>query len=209
MYLRVNDIFYSIQGETMRAGFPSLFIRLTGCNLRCAWCDTRQAWTDGREMGIDGIMEWVERYPRPHHVTITGGEPLVQENVHILMNLLVRGGYDIQLETNGSMDLSRVPEKVRRIVDVKTPSTGEAGSFRMENIPFIREDDELKFIIAGEEDYAFTKNFMASWPGPHDSVMNLSPAWGAIPFRQVAEWILRDGLKARLNLQLHKIIDIK
>ncbi|HSV96038.1 MAG TPA: radical SAM protein [Spirochaetota bacterium] len=205
MDLLVSELFYSIQGESTRAGFPSVFIRLAGCNLDCAWCDTACARSDGRRMSIERIVKEVTKYPAPDHITITGGEPLCQENAPELMGRLARS-YAVQLETNGSIDLGVVPPEIRKIVDVKTPSSGEAGSFLMENLRRVGARDEIKFVIADRKDYTFARKFAKKHLANSAAVVNFSPVRGTIPPAELAGLILADGLRVRLNLQLHAIV---
>ena len=206
MKLKVNELFYSVQGETSTAGFLSFFIRLTGCNLDCAYCDTRYAREQGREMPIELIIEAIQRSGPFHHITVTGGEPLCQEGTPELLSRLVSLGNRVQIETNGSIGLERVPRGVRKIVDVKTPSSGHAGSFLMSNLPLIQPGDELKFVISNRDDYVFARDFMRQHLNGTDAIINLSPAYGEMDPAQLAGLILAEGLNVRLNLQLHKII---
>ena len=205
MKLRVNEIFYSIQGESTTAGFPSLFIRLSGCNLNCSWCDTVKAKEEGREMDIDDIIDEVNRNKPFHHVTLTGGEPLLQDGAIHLLQRLSEEGYSSQVETNGTVPFSTVPDNVRIIVDVKTPSSGERNSFKEENIKYLRKVDEVKFVISLMEDYEFAKSFIKEKLRGVESVINFSPATGMMEPWVLANLIIRDKLDVRLNLQLHKI----
>ncbi len=206
MHLRINEIFHSIQGETLRTGFPSAFIRLTGCNLRCHYCDTAYAWNTGDDMSLDEILTRVKKYRGVHHVTVTGGEPLLQPNVILLMEELCNSGYAVQLETNGSFSLLTVPQQVRKIVDVKTPSSGAVESFLMENLDRIAAGDELKFVIGTLDDYVFARDFFEKYLEKSEGAINFSPVLGSFSPRKLAELILKDGLPVRLNVQLHKII---
>lgn len=206
MHLRINEIFYSIQGETIRAGYPSVFIRLTGCNLRCHYCDTAYAWDAGDDMSLDEVIAQVKKYRGVHHVTVTGGEPLLQPNVIRLMEQLCDFGYAVQLETNGSLSLRNVPQQVRKIVDVKTPSSGAVESFLMENLDYIAADDELKFVIGTHDDYIFARDFFEKYLEKSEGAVSFSPVLGSFAPRRLAELILKDGLPVRLNVQLHKII---
>lgn len=205
MDLIVSELFYSIQGETTRAGFPSFFIRLAGCNLNCAWCDTACARSGGTRMSLDRIAGAVTKYPALDHITITGGEPLCQENVIELMDRLARS-YPLQLETNGSLDIGTVPPAVRRIVDVKTPSSGEEGSFLMQNLSHLGPGDEIKFVIADGKDYTFARAFVKKHLAKSAAAVNFSPVRGTMPPSELARRILSDGLRVRLNLQLHAIV---
>jgi len=205
MSIIVNEIFYSLQGETTAAGLPSVFVRLAGCNLDCSWCDTPYA-REGSPMEMDEIMSRIETYPAADHVTVTGGEPMAQANTVQLLRRIVERGWKCQVETNGSILLKDVPEKVRKIADVKTPSSGESDSFEMRNLKYLSERDELKFSIATEEDYVFSRDFLSKYPPRKGVIVNFSPVSGAMSGRELADRIIRDGLPVRLNLQLHKII---
>jgi len=205
MDLLVSELFYSIQGETTRAGFPSFFIRLAGCNLNCAWCDTAYARSGGRRMSVESVVETVTKHPGIHHITVTGGEPLCQDGaVELLRRLVV--AHDVQLETNGSMGLGAVPKGVKKIVDVKTPSSGEEASFMMENLSLLDERDEIKFVIADRTDYTFARTFVEKHLAKAPQVVNFSPVRGAMPPAELAGLILADRLGVRLNIQLHTIL---
>ena len=203
--LCVNEIFYSLQGETTRTGFPSLFIRLAGCNLNCRWCDTPYA-TTGLPVTIAHIIQTIEKYPTLNHITITGGEPLMQEHTLTLLDILCRKNYPLQLETNGSISVEYVPPQVHKIVDVKTPSSGHADSFNISNIQYLKPHDEIKFVIADDYDYNYSKEFMKNYLANVPCVINFSPVWGTMEPQQLAEYILHDRLNVRLNIQLHKIL---
>lgn len=208
MNLQVYEIFRSIQGETTRAGFPSLFIRLAGCNLNCSWCDTAYARTGGEPMTVDEIISRVKAAGRFDHITVTGGEPLCQDGTPALLAALAGGGYSIQVETNGSLPVSLIPEGVRRIVDVKPPSSGEESSFDMENLGHLARGDELKFVAADRADYIYCRKFIEKNAGriKDGVVVNISPVFGRMDSAVLADMMLADGLNARLNLQLHAII---
>lgn len=206
MTLTVNEIFYSIQGETITAGLPSVFVRLTGCNLDCSYCDTRYARDNGAAMEMGSIIRKIEEFPPADHVTVTGGEPLAQPNAVILLKQIIDRGWKCQIETNGSILLKDVPEKVRKIVDVKTPSSGESDSFDIRNLKYLTDRDEIKFIITDEGDYEFSKDFMSRHHVKKGTVVNLSPAFNTMSYSDLADRIIRDGLPVRLNLQLHKIV---
>ena len=206
MTLTVNEIFYSIQGETVTAGLPSVFVRLAGCNLDCAYCDTRYARDNGTAMEIGTIMQKIEGFPSADHVTVTGGEPLSQPNAVILLRQIIDRGWKCQIETNGSILLKDVPEKVRKIVDVKTPSSGESDSFDIRNLKYLNDRDEVKFIIADAGDYEFSRDFISKYHVKKGAVINFSPAFNTMSYSDLADRIIADGLSVRLNLQLHKII---
>lgn len=204
--LGVSELFCSIQGETTFSGFPSFFIRLAGCNLNCAWCDTPCARAAGVPMTAEKILRALFKHRFIHHVTLTGGEPLLQEHTPALMHMLMEKGYAVQLETNGSLGLQRVPSAVRKIVDVKTPSSGEEGSFHMKNLGLLGPRDELKFVIANEEDYNYSRRFVKKFLEKSGVTVNFSPVLGLLPPARLAELILRDRLSVRLNVQIHKLI---
>lgn len=204
--VRVIEVFRSLQGESSRAGFPSLFIRLAGCNLNCVYCDTVYAREGGRDMPIRDLLKTAERCRGIDHITVTGGEPLLQENAIALMDALTGRGFSLRLETNGSLPIARVPEAVRKIVDVKTPSSGQAGSFLMDNLSWIGPGDEIKFVIGNRIDYTYSRRFIKKFLDKTDCIVNFSPVYGAVSPGDLAEWILRDRLTVRLNMQLHRIL---
>lgn len=206
MNLKISEIFYSLQGETTWAGYPSLFIRLAGCNLDCDYCDTRYAREGGVVRSLDDIIADAAVCPTPHHVTVTGGEPLLQENVLVLMDRLLSLGYRVQLETNGSLSIRDVPRGVRKILDVKTPLSLEAASFLHDNLQFLSDLDEIKFVIAGIKDYNYAKSFMQKYLAGTPAAVSMSPVTHRVSPGELAGWILGDRLNVRLNLQLHKII---
>jgi 7-carboxy-7-deazaguanine synthase len=206
MNLYINEIFHSIQGETIKSGYPSLFIRLAGCNLNCRFCDTQYAKDNGYYESVERLIDIASGYGHTDHITITGGEPLNQENSVILMNRLTELGHSVQLETNGSIDVKDVPSSVRKIVDVKTPSSGEESSFFFKNLDYLTENDEIKFVISDINDYNYSKNFIDRYLNGRNIIINFSPAFNMMKYKEIAELILSDRLKVRLNLQLHKII---
>ncbi len=206
MDLVVNEIFHSIQGESTKAGFTSTFIRLTGCNLNCNFCDTEYARTSGNRISIDKIINDISTSGNINHITITGGEPLLQLDSITLMKRLLQKDYTIQLETNGSINLKNVPPEVTKIVDIKTPSSGETSSFLMKNLQYINIMDELKFVISDLKDYQYSKDFIEENLRGKEFIINFSPVHEKLTPSKLAELILVDRLQARLNLQLHKII---
>lgn len=203
--LCINEMFYSLEGETVTAGFSSFFIRLGGCNLDCFYCDTEQARVYSRDIQIGEIVAEVKRNEPFHHVTVTGGEPLLQQNTIILLRELIACGYMVQMETNGSISFENLPEDVRIIADVKTPSSGEAGSFLMSNIKFLKKNDEVKFVISSIADYEFSKEFMKTHLHSTSAVIDFSPVYGTMEPSELVKLIVHDKLNVRLNLQLHKI----
>jgi 7-carboxy-7-deazaguanine synthase len=207
MSLRINEIFYSIQGESLYAGLPCVFIRLTGCNLRCAYCDTRYAYDEGMDMTIPEIMRRVESYPATALVEITGGEPLFQEETPDLVRQLLDLGRTILMETNGSLDISRIDSRCIRIMDIKCPSSRMHMHNDPVNLRRIGPCDQIKFVIANQTDYVYALNILKLLPPDFSgSSVLFSPAFESLPPSLLAEWILRDGLGVRLHLQLHKVI---
>ncbi len=207
--IRVNEIFYSLQGETTMAGFTSVFVRLTGCNLSCRFCDTKRAMDYGEEMTVSGIVERVRAMEPFDHVTVTGGEPLLQNESFELLEKLAESGYSVQVETNGSVDFTGVSGRVRIIADVKTPSSGEENSFNMKNIERLGVNDEVKFVISDRADYDFSLRFMKENMPSLKCVVNFSPAFGTMSASELSGLIVSDRLNVRLNVQLHKIADFK
>ncbi|MDY6932862.1 MAG: radical SAM protein [Spirochaetota bacterium] len=206
MDLLVNETFYSIQGESSRAGFPSIFIRLCGCNLNCIYCDTEYAKAEGYTKSVEKIIEEMASHKSINHITITGGEPLLQINSIFLMERLIDIGYSVQLETNGSLSVKNVPAGVRKILDVKTPSSGEVTSFMFDNLNYLSKKDEIKFVIADIDDYNFAKDFLKKYLRKKKIIINFSPVLNSMSISELAELILIDRLQVRLNIQLHKII---
>ena len=202
----VTEIFKSIQGESTFAGLPCVFIRLTGCNLRCHWCDTAYAFQGGQTMAAEEILARV-RQLGCRLVEITGGEPLLQPEVPALAEQLLAEGRRVLVETSGERFVGELPRAVVKIVDVKCPGSGESGKFRLENLEALERKDQLKFVILEENDYRYAREFVArhNVRGRVDEVI-FAPVFGQLPPRTLAEWILRDGLEVRLGLQLHKFI---
>jgi 7-carboxy-7-deazaguanine synthase len=218
----VTEIFKSIQGEGTRAGLPCIFVRLTGCNLRCVWCDTTYAFHGGQKMSADDVMERVEALNRRANgprvgvplVELTGGEPLLQPEVYPLAHHLLAAGYTVMVETSGERFIGNLPNAVIRIVDVKCPDSGEAGTFDVRNLTELNSQDEVKFVISSRRDYEFARDFTREHhledrvravlfspvhEDPHGKWQGLEP-------RTLVEWMLEDGLSARLGLQLHKMV---
>jgi 7-carboxy-7-deazaguanine synthase len=204
--LTVNEIFYSIQGEATRAGEPCVFVRLTACDLRCSWCDTPYAFYEGRKRSVEDVIGEVE-----HHqcrlVEITGGEPLLQDDVFPLMEMLMARGYTVMLETGGHRPLTRVPKDVVKIMDVKCPGSGEADKNCWENLALLSPHDEVKFVVQDRADYDFARDVIAKYElPPRVAAVLLSPVHGVLDPKALSEWMLADHLPARLQLQLHKLI---
>jgi 7-carboxy-7-deazaguanine synthase len=207
--LTINEIFYSIQGESTFAGQPCVFVRLTGCDLRCTYCDTEYAFYEGKRRSLDEIVAEVEKHPCKL-VEVTGGEPLLQKRVHKLMSRLADDGYTVLIETSGAHDISLVDTRVHRIMDLKCPSSGECGRNRMENLPLLGVRDEVKFVIGSEEDYAWAKaQVLGGIPGWTDRVNAIlfSPVFGKMTPLQLATRVMADALpRVRMQLQMHKLI---
>lgn len=206
MTLLVNEIFYSIQGESTYSGRPCVFVRLTGCNLRCSYCDTRYAYEQGANMELNEILNRIAAY-QCRLVEITGGEPLLQSQTPILIYRLLENGYEVMLETNGSLDISRVDRRCIKIVDIKCPTSGESDKNDLENLKRLGPKDQVKFVIGDRSDYEYAKKTIESTcPDFPEEQILFSPASERIPPSRLAEWILKDNLNVRLHLQLHKII---
>ena len=203
--LVVNEIFHSIQGESSHMGLPCVFVRLTYCNLRCTYCDTEYAFYEGKEMSIDGIVEAVRGY-ECKIVEITGGEPLFQENVHPLLTRLCDEGFEVLLETGGSLDIETVDSRVKRIVDFKCPSSQMVKKNLWANVEHLKGGDEVKFVIGDREDYEWSKQMMHDHRIDQRCTVLMSVVFGVLEPVQLAGWILQDKLSVRLQLQLHKYI---
>lgn len=204
----MHEIYDSIQGESTLAGMACTFVRLAGCPLRCSYCDTVQAQPSdsGEWMTIDEIVSQVARRNRPL-VLVTGGEPLAQRNCLTLLERLQSLGAEVQLETSGAFSISEVPAGVRRIIDIKTPDSGEAARNRLENLALLKEGDELKFVICSRTDYEWSREFVKTHALAETGVPILfSPAWGRVSLTEMSRWLLEDCLPVRLHLQLHKIV---
>jgi 7-carboxy-7-deazaguanine synthase len=221
--MQITEIYKSIQGESSYAGIPCVFVRLTGCNLRCSWCDSEYTFTGGQKMTLEDVESEVYRLASidpPRLVEITGGEPMLQERgVVPLMERLLASGCTVLLETSGERPLARVPQRVVKIVDVKCPHSGEQGTFRQENLDALGRQDEVKFVISDRTDYEFARDFTRQHGLPLKvNAVIFSPAFRKdatgvrdssqclLDPRQLAEWLLEDGVNARLGLQIHKFI---
>ncbi len=203
--LRINEIFHSLQGEADAVGFPTVFVRLTGCPLRCRYCDTEYAFHNGDWLEIDSIMEKVRGYGA-RHVCVTGGEPLAQRECITLLHELCDAGFDVSLETSGALDVEAVDPRVSRVVDVKTPGSGEVSRNRLENFQCLTPRDQLKFVICSREDYEWSKAFLREH-GLHERCRILfSPSYNQQSPTELADWILADRLSVRFQMQLHKVL---
>jgi len=206
MSLTVNEIFHSIQGESVHAGLPCVFIRLTGCNLRCRYCDTRYAYDEGRPLSIGQIIEQVKPFGC-NLVEITGGEPLLQRLTPALVAALLKTGHQVLMETNGSLDIDRVDRRCSRIMDIKCPSSGEETSNDLDNLGRLTANDQVKFVIGDRNDFRFAVNMLDLLPAclPFDRIL-FSAVAGGLSLEQLARWILEARIRARLQVQLHKVI---
>ena len=206
MTLHVNEIFFSIQGESLHAGRPCVFVRLTGCNLRCSYCDTTYAYAEGTFFPVSAVVEKISAFPC-RLVEITGGEPLVQPETLLLVTTLLEKGFEVLLETNGSIDIGNVDLRCVKIVDVKCPSSNESHRNNLNNLLLLSPRDQLKFVLCDRKDFNFAVQILKQLPAhlPPDHVL-FSPAYHILPPDQLADWILSAKLPVRLHLQLHKII---
>ena len=215
--LRMTEIFYSLQGEALTSGLPTVFVRLTGCPLRCVYCDTTYSFTGGERLSLEAIMADIAQYPCKR-VCITGGEPLAQPNCIALSNRLLEAGYEISLETAGALSVADVPEAVSKVMDIKTPSSGESDKNLWSNLNYLTQHDQLKFVIMNRSDYEWSKQQLIDynldqkvgtvWFSPMFNVNDSKDSAVEVPnlARELAEWILEDAIPVRLQLQLHKII---
>lgn len=204
--MKITEIFLSIQGESSWAGLPCVFVRTTGCNLRCVWCDTDYAFFGGRDMELDEIVAEVEQIGRGCKlVELTGGEPLLQKEISNLAEMLLEKGYKVLCETSGSIDISRLPARVIKIMDIKCPGSGEADNNLWNNIAELGDDDEVKFVIRDRADYEWALQVIGDRK-LSDCNLLFAPVWGELELQQLAEWMLEDNAPARLQTQLHKHI---
>jgi 7-carboxy-7-deazaguanine synthase len=202
----ITEIFKSIQGESTYAGRPCLFVRLTGCNLRCHWCDTAYAFNGGQKMSVADVLARI-RQLGGKLVELTGGEPLLQQEVYPLTDHLLTEGYRVLVETSGERNLAQLPREVVKVVDVKCPGSGEEGKFCFDNLAWLERKDQIKFVISNEDDYRYARAFLAEHNlHRHVGEVIFSPVFAQLAPRNLAGWILRDGLEVRLGLQLHKFI---
>lgn len=205
MKLRIHEIFHSLQGESSRVGLPTVFVRLTGCPMRCVYCDTAYAFHGGGSMEIDTIMEKVAEYGA-HYVTVTGGEPLAQRDCHVLLTRLCDAGYSVSLETGGAMDIAKVDPRVSVILDIKTPGSGELEKNLWGNLEHLKAQDEVKFVLCDHADYLWAKELLDKQPLHHTCSVLFSPVYSQVNPTELAEWILADKLPVRMQVQLHKIL---
>jgi 7-carboxy-7-deazaguanine synthase len=203
--LRLTEIFFSLQGEASRAGLPTVFVRLTGCPLRCTWCDTTYSFTGGEAVSVEAVLTEVAQYPA-RQVCVTGGEPLAQKECLPLLTALCDAGYEVSLETSGALDIAAVDPRVARIMDLKAPDSGECDRNRWENLAHLCSRDEIKIVVASRTDYEWARAAMRERGLDALCPVLLSPAAGNIEPAALADWILADGLNVRFQLQLHKLL---
>jgi 7-carboxy-7-deazaguanine synthase len=201
--MRITEIFYSIQGESTHAGKPCVFVRLTGCSLRCGYCDTKYSYSGGQEQSLEQVIEQVGAYPAKL-VEVTGGEPLEQEGVYPLMDALLDKEYTVMLETGGHVSIARVPRPVIKIIDIKTPESGEPGTFHWPNLELAAPHDEFKFVITSRSDYEWSREITRT--RLQGRTVLFSPSHDELPAKELAAWVLADNLPIRLQLQAHKYI---
>ena len=203
--LRVSEIFYSLQGESKTVGQPTVFVRLTGCPLRCVWCDTEYAFNGGSKWSLEEILEQVRGYGA-RYVCVTGGEPLAQPTCISLLEALVEEGYEVSLETSGAIDLAQVPIKVTKVMDLKPPGSGELKANRFENIQYLNIGDQVKFVLQDRADYEWAKVQLANYSLERRAEILFSPVAGKMDPVALANWILEDRLRVRFQIQLHKYL---
>ena len=203
--LRISEIFFSLQGETTFVGLPTTFVRLTGCPLRCQYCDTAYAFGGGQWLTVDDIVKELQRYPT-QYVTVTGGEPLAQPDCHDLLLQLCDLGYRVSLETSGAISVAKVDARVIKIVDVKTPASLEVERNDWTNLDYLQPHDQLKFVICNRHDYEWAKEKITQYHLNQQHEVLLSPSYTELPAKDLAAWILQDGLKVRMQIQLHKYL---
>ena len=203
--LQVTEIFHSIQGESSYAGRPCVFVRLTGCGLRCTYCDTSYAFAGGQEMTIDQVLNEASQHPT-RLVEITGGEPMEQAGVYPLMDSFLEAGYTVMLETGGHVALAKVPSKVIKIIDVKCPDSNEGGTFVQRNLETAEAHDEFKFVISSRQDYEWSREFYRQHLAHKPHTVLFSPTHGLLSAQELSKWVLSDSLEVRIQLQIHKYI---
>ncbi len=204
--LRITEIFYSLQGEARTLGRPTVFVRLTGCPLRCHYCDSEYAFHGGERMTLSAILDQVASY-QPHYICVTGGEPLAQPNCLPLLEQLCDAGYSVSLETSGAMPLDEVDTRVSRVMDLKTPDSGEVDKNRWENVPLLQPHDQVKFVLCSRQDYEWAKFKLDEYRlAERVEDVLFSPSFGQLEPRQLADWIVEDNLPVRFQLQIHKLL---
>ena len=205
MSLRIFEIFHSLQGESSRVGLPTVFVRLTGCPLRCGYCDTEYAFHGGSTQSFEEILANVASY-QAQYVCVTGGEPLAQKGCYALLKMLCDAGYQVSIETSGAMDISQVDRRVSVIMDIKTPGSGEVGKNLWSNISALEAKDEVKFVLVDRADYDWAKQILAQYDLTQKCPVLFSPVYKTLPPADLATWVLEDRLPVRMQVQLHKIL---
>ncbi len=205
MALKIYEIFYSLQGESTRIGLPTVFVRLTGCPMRCTYCDTEYAFSGGQNMELEDILEQVAGYGT-QFVTVTGGEPLAQKECLALLNALCDAGYSVSLETGGAMDITSVDKRVSIILDIKTPGSNEMANMRWDNLNHISAKDEIKFVLCSRDDYDWAKQKINALQLVEKCTILFSPSYHQVSSSDLAAWVLADQLPVRMQLQMHKIL---
>lgn len=205
MKLKIHEIFYSVQGESSRVGLPTVFVRLTGCPMRCVYCDTAYAFSGGSNMEISDILAKVAEYGT-QYVTVTGGEPLAQKGCLVLLKDLCNAGYSVSLETGGAIDISPVDKRVSVILDIKTPDSGEVENNLWSNLEHLKQSDEVKFVLCSRADYDWAKQILVQYHIADQCPVLFSPVYSQVNPTELAEWVLQDRLPVRMQVQLHKIL---
>ena len=205
MSLRIFEIFHSLQGESSRVGLPTVFVRLTGCPLRCGYCDTEYAFHGGATQSFDEILATVTNY-QAQYVCVTGGEPLAQKGCHQLLKMLCDAGYQVSIETSGAIDISQVDQRVSVIMDIKTPGSGEASKNLWSNVAALSAKDEVKFVLVDRTDYDWAKQILGQYDLTQKCPVLFSPVYKTLPPADLAAWVLEDHLPVRMQVQLHKIL---
>lgn len=203
--LRITEIFYSLQGETNTVGLPTVFVRLTGCPLRCQYCDTAYAFHGGERLSFEAVLDKIARY-QPRYVTVTGGEPLAQKNCIPFLSMLCDQGYLVSLETSGAISVAEVDPRVIKVIDIKTPGSHEVDKNHIDNLRYLQPHDQLKFVICDRNDYEWSKFQLEALPIPPNIEVLFSPSYQQINPRDLADWILADRLQVRFQIQLHKLL---
>jgi len=203
--LKITELFYSLQGEALNVGLPTVFIRLTGCPLRCTYCDTEYAFSGGDWYSLEKIVDEATSYNTPY-ITVTGGEPLAQKNCIPLLTQLCDAGFSVSLETSGALSLELVDSRVAKIMDIKTPASGECEKNKLDNLQYLSKQDQLKFVICDEADYVWSKSLLESESLGNICEVLFSPSSEQLPGQILADWILRDRLPVRFQVQLHKLL---